>query len=56
MTQKDLIEIASNDEMMDILKEIAFIQQNMCHKTIYEQKTAKAQMKRLAKEIIESIH
>lgn len=56
MTQKELFQIASDEEMMEILKEIAEIQRNMCHKTIYEQETAKKKMKRLAKEIIETIH
>ena len=56
MTQKDLIMIASNSEMMAMLAEIADIQKNMCHKTIYEQKTAKAKMKEMAKEIIENLH
>lgn len=51
MTQKQLLEIAANEEAMDILKEIACIQSNMCHKTIYEQRTATSRMKELAKEI-----
>lgn len=55
MTQKQILEIAANDDAMDILKEIAHIQNNMCYKTIYEQKTAKAEMKRLAKELLEII-
>lgn len=55
MTQKELIAIASNAQAMDMLKEIAFIQVNMCHKTIYEQKKAKAKIKEMAKEIAESI-
>lgn len=55
MTQKQIFAIAANEEAMDILKEIEFIQRNMCHKTIYEQKTAKAEMKRLAKELLDTI-
>lgn len=55
MTQKKVLAIASNDDAMDILKEIASIQRNMCHKTIYERKTANAKMKKLAKELIEII-
>lgn len=55
MTQKQILAIAASAEAMDILKEIAEIQRNMCHKTIYEQKTAKAKMKRLAKELIEGV-
>ena len=55
MTQKQLFAIAANEEAMDILKELEKIQRNMCHKTIYERKTAKAKMKRLAKELLEAI-
>lgn len=55
MTQKQIFEITANEEAMDILKEIARIQDNMCFKTIYEQKTAKAEMKRLARELLETI-
>nr|DAM44178.1 MAG TPA: hypothetical protein [Caudoviricetes sp.] len=55
MTQKQIFAITANEEAMDILKEIAHIQGNMCFKTIYEQKTAKAEMKRLAKELLETI-
>lgn len=53
MTQKQILAIAADEEAMDILKEIAFIQSNMCFKTIYEQKDAKTEMKQLAKELIE---
>lgn len=56
MTLKEILKIAADDEAMEILKEIAEIQSNMCHKTIYEQATAKKKMKRLAKEIAETIH
>lgn len=55
MTQKEILKIAANEDTMDILKEIAFIQRNMCNKTVYEQKSAKAQMKKLVKELLESI-
>jgi len=55
MTYKQIFAITANEEAMDILKEIAHIQGNMCFKTIYEQKTAKAEMKRLAKELLETI-
>ena len=55
MTQKEILKIAANEDTMDILKEIAFIQRNMCHKTVYEQKSEKAQMKKLVKELLESI-
>ena len=53
MTQKEIFAIASSEDSMEIIKEIAEIQSNMCHKTGYEQKTAKAKMKRLAKELLE---
>ena len=56
MTQKQILAIAGNEDAMWILKEIEEIQRNMCHKTIYEQKTAKARMKSLAKELIEIIN
>ncbi len=55
MTQKDLIKIASDERAMDLLREIAMIQSNMCYKTIYEQKSAKQKMHRMAKEIIEGL-
>lgn len=53
MTQKQVLAIAADEEAMDILKEISHIQFNMSFKTVYEQKTAKAEMKQLAKEFIE---
>lgn len=55
MTQKELLTIAADKDLMDILEEIAEIQRNMCHKTIYEQKTATKKMKNLAKELIENL-
>lgn len=55
MTQKEIFAIANNKDAMMILKEIEEIQMNMCHKTIYERKTASRKMKRLAKELIEEI-
>lgn len=55
MTQKEIFAIASSQDSMEIIKEIAEIQRNLCYKTVYEQKTAKAKMKRLAKELIEII-
>ena len=55
MTQKEIFAIASNQDTMEILKEIEEMQRNLCHKTVYEQKTAKAKMKRLAKELLEII-
>lgn len=53
MTQKQVLAIAADEEAMDILKEISHIQFNMSFKTAYEQKTAKEEMKQLAKEFIE---
>ena len=53
MTQKQILEIASNKEAMEILKEIAHIQSNLEYKTVYEQKSAKAEMKELAKALQE---
>ena len=55
MTQKEIYMIASTEDCMEILKEIEKIQSNMCYKTVYEQKTARAEMKRLAKELLEFI-
>ena len=55
MTQKQILAIAASEDAMYILKEIESIQRNMCHKTIYEQKSAKAKMKLLAKELLEAI-
>ena len=56
MTQKQILAITADEEAMDILKEISHIQSNMCFKTTYEQKTAKAEMKQLAKEFIERMN
>lgn len=56
MTQKQIIAIANNEEVMELLQEIARIQSNMEYKTSYEQKSAKAEMKELAKEIIEALN
>lgn len=55
MTQKDIIAIAKNPVAMEILAEIANIQENMCYKTEYEQKTETRRMKALAKELIDDI-
>lgn len=55
MTQKDLMKIAADEDLMEALQEMASIQRNMCHKTIYEQKTATRKMKDLAREIIEGV-
>lgn len=53
MTQKALLNLAANDEAMDILREIQFEQRNLCHKTIYERKSATRRMKQLAAQIID---
>lgn len=55
MSIKQIMEIASNENAMELLREIAFIQSNMCFKTVYEQKTAKQEMKKLAKMIMEEV-
>ena len=55
MTQKQILEIASNEEAMEILEKISRIQNCMIYKTNEEQKTAKAEMKALAKELQEII-
>ena len=55
MTQKEILKIAVNEDAMDILREIALIQRNMCHKTVYEQKSAKSKMTKLAKEMLEIV-
>ena len=55
MTLKEVMRIAEIEEAMEIMKEIADIQRNMCHKTIYERKTATRKMKTLAKELQELI-
>ena len=55
MTQKEIIMIAKNQVAMEILAEIANIQENMCYKTEHEKKTETRRMKELAKELIEDI-
>ena len=55
MTQKEIIMIAKNQVAMEILAEIAHIQENMCYKTELEKKTETRKMKELAKELIEEI-
>lgn len=52
MTQKAILQLADNEEAMELLADIAHIQQNMCHKTIYERRTAQRKMKQYAAEII----
>lgn len=44
MTQKEIVRLAADPGLMFILEEIVKIQQNMCHKTIYEKKTAAARI------------
>ena len=53
MTQKAILKLAANEEAMEMLADISHIQRNMCHKTIYERRTAKRKMKQLAAAIIE---
>lgn len=56
MTQKEIFAIASDEYAINIIREIGEIKKNMCYKTDLEQKTAKAVMKNLAKELIEMIN
>lgn len=56
MSMKKIIEIASNEDAMSYLEEIARIQSNMCFKTQYEQKSAKMEIKRLAQAVIDSLN
>lgn len=55
MTQKDILAIAKNPVAMEILAEIAQIQENMCYKTEFEKKTETRRMKELAKELIDDM-
>lgn len=55
MTQKDILAIASDIELMSLLDEIYDIQSDFESKTVYEQKAAKQEMKHIAKIIIESL-
>lgn len=55
MTQKDILAIAKNPVAMEIIAEIAHIQENMCYKTEFEKKTETRRMKELAKKLIEDI-
>ena len=52
MTQKQILAIAASEDAMYILKEIEYIQSNIEYKTEYEKRSAKAEMKRLAKELM----
>ena len=56
MTQKEIMSLAANEDAMSALEQIAQIQSNMCHKTIYEQASAKRNMKELCIEIMECIN
>lgn len=55
MTKKDLMRLAANEDAMSALMQMRNIQRNMCHKTIYERKTAERNLKELATEIIECL-
>lgn len=52
MTQKDLMKIVENADLIYTLLEMREIQQNLIYKTAYEKKTATKRMKELTKEII----
>lgn len=56
MTQKQIIRMASDFEIQWRLKEIDRINSNMCHKTVFEQATAKREMKQYAREIQEILN
>lgn len=55
MTQKEIIMLASDPDLMALLAEIAEEEKNLVHKTVYEQKTAKKRMKNRAAEIVETV-
>ena len=55
MTQKQILALAADNELMSILERISNIQANMQFKTEHEQKSAKQEMKHFAKIIIESL-
>ena len=52
MTLKE-IEKISCDDCISILQRINRLKENMCFKTVYEEKTARAEIKALAKELQE---
>lgn len=56
MTQKQIIRMASDFEIQWRLREIDGINSNMCHKTVFEQATAKRKMKQYAREIQEILN
>lgn len=56
MTRKQLIELASNPEIMDYLNDIANIQSGMPYKTEHERKTAKREMDKYAIYIINMLN
>ena len=53
MSMKEIIKMAINPEIMEIMEEIAEIQANMSSKTVYEARTATKRMKELARAIQE---
>ena len=55
MTQKQILKLAEDSELMSILEHISYIQANLQWKTVYEQKAAKQEMKHFAKIIIDSL-
>lgn len=56
VTKKQLIELASNPEILDYLQDIADIQSNMTYKDEYGRKTAKCEMNKYAGYIIDILH
>ena len=56
MTCKEILKIASDEVCILMLKEIGEMQANMDSKTVYEQKTTKAEIKRIATELLEHMN
>ena len=55
MTQKEILALAADEELISLLDEIYDIQSDFELKTVSEQKAAKKEMKHIAKIIIESL-
>lgn len=55
MNTKQLLKLTANEDAIYYLMEMVQIQQNMCSKTVYEQRTAKIELKDLAAKILEEL-
>ena len=55
MTQKEIIMLASDPDLMALMNEIAHEDRNLCHKTIHEQRTARKRMQNLAADISDTL-